>query len=191
MQHVEEPGARGLLSPGRAFLLLLGVLVLIGGAFALSRPEAPDAPAPQPAPAPNAADLSLTNAEAIARFRELHGLFRQTSRTRDVSLLSQILTSDSRLRRVAEQDIKQLLQDGVVDKSRFLTRRVRVLNNTPDAIALKQIVIVRPRFVSVKSGRDVSEGKRLLQEVKWELRPDDGEWRVFDALVVKSRELSR
>ncbi len=181
------PGeVEGGLSPVRAFLVLGAVLAAIAVWFLATRDATPASPSAQPSRSP---DYSLTAAEAIARFHELHGLFRSASKNRDLSLLGAMLVTDSPLHAVARRQIRQLTADGVLDRSRFVEESVEVTDNSPARIEIEQVVIIRPRFVSASTGRVVSTGARLRQKVSWVLTVEETVWKVYDSQVLSSTEL--
>lgn len=173
------------LSPVRAFLVVGALATVLGVVFFATREATPSEP-PAPARSP---DYSLTDDEAIARFAELHDVFRSASIKRDESLLSVMLTTDSPLERTARAQIRQLVRDGVVDRSRFRQERVDVVLNSPTRIELEQVVTIRPRFLSTATHKPVSTGPSLRQEVRWTLALEDTVWKVYDSQVVASRRL--
>ena len=195
MQHVGEPGTpemksddkpSGGLSPVKAFFALLALLVAIGGLFLLTRPTDES----NPGPAPRSDNFALTDAEAIERFKELHALFRQASRTRDQSLLSLMITSDSPLRDEATKDIAQLRSDGVLDRSRFVTEDIDIQSNKPTEIHLIQRVVIHPKFVLESSGKDITRSEPVRQLVEWTMKLENSKWRVLDALITRSQEVN-
>lgn len=185
--RVQEKGPDpGFLSPGRAFALLVGVILALGLIIFVTRPD----PSPEIATNPTDTDpptFELTDAEALARFEQLYALFRQGSRDRDPSLIAVAMTSDSPLRPVALEDIAQLERDKVLDRSRFSTLSVEILENSPDEIRIQQAVLIDPRFISERTREEVSSTGRVRQTVEWILRFDDGTWKVFDAVRHNSR----
>jgi hypothetical protein len=196
MQHVGEPGTpemksddkpSGGPSPVKAFFALLALLVAIGGLFLLTRSTDES----DPGAAPRSDNFALTDAEAIERFNELHALFRQASRTRDQSLLSLMITSDSPLRDEATKDIAQLRRDGVLDRSRFVTEDIDIQSNRRTEIQLIQRVVIYPKFVLESSGKNITKSEPVRQLVEWTMKLEDSEWRVLDALVTKSQEVNQ
>ncbi len=174
------------LSPVRAFFIVGALAAVVPlGLLATRSDEAP----PEPGRVERSPDFSLTDAEAIERFNELHDLFRSASKTRDMSVVKLMLVSGSRLSQTAHVQIRQLIRDGVLDRSRFLDQEVRVVTNTPTRIEIEQEVTVRPRFVSDRTGRDVTLGAPLRQTVHWVLVPEAGAWKVLDSKVIRSERL--
>jgi hypothetical protein len=180
-RETESKGA----DPVRVFLILAGILVAIGVVFWLTRsdpiPDAAIATFPSESP-----DFSLTNVEAIARFKELHSLFRQGSRERDLSVLNLLFTRDSPLRQIATDDVRQLRKDGVLDRSTFRTTEIEVVSNVANEIVLLQRVEIEPRFILEQSGKDIADPGPLNQQVRWVLHQEAGVWKVYDSKVLES-----
>ncbi|MGH2806211.1 MAG: hypothetical protein ACRDKT_02950 [Actinomycetota bacterium] len=166
--------------------MAIAVLVAIAAVVLLTRPD----PAPIPDGSTNdPPDFSLTDTEAIERFRELDTLKLRAYRTRDVTLVASVFSSDSELAKVARREIRNLTRSDVIPRTRFVTRRVEVLDNSDDAIRLLQVVEVYPRFVD-EAGNDVTaSGRDELQRVEVVLHRDSDEWLLFDALIVSADPL--
>ena len=182
-RRVEVPG----LSPVRAFLVVCTIATVLGGAFFATREASPSEP-PTSAP-PRSPDYSLSDAEAIARFHELHELFRTASINRDESLLGAMLTAGSPLEAIARRQIGQLIDDQVLDRSRFHEEGVDIVENAASRIVIEQVVLVRPKFVSAATGEIVSARPRLRQDVRWVLALEQTVWKVYDSKVVHSRRV--
>lgn len=168
-----------------AVVLLLMVAMLL--TWQLSKPAGPETPTGTTQPGTDPAeDHSLTNEEAISRFKELDALRIQAYMNRDASLVSAYVSKGSPLESVNREEIKQLLRDNVRFRPQLNTRNIRVRVNTPDEIVILHVVIERPRFVS-ESGEDVSASRRaILQKIEWTLRSYDGIWKLYDADVLDS-----
>jgi hypothetical protein len=163
------------------FVALLAVVGVVAAVALLTRTDQPTLP-PGAAP-PAAPDYSLTNTEALARFKELKQLRDRAYHQRDTSLVENIYLGDSPRRSDAIRELRQLESDHVIDKTRFLTLDVTVVLNRPDEIQLRQKVIVRPK-VTDEAGKDVTTGGRVERRtVDWTLRLEDGEWLVYDTVI--------
>ena len=173
------------LSPVRAFMVVCALATVVGGLIFATRDASPSEP--PPSGARRSPDYSLTDAEALARFGELHDLFRAASIKRDASLLSAMLTTDSPLQDVARRQIRQLIDDQVRDKSRFDEQRVQIVENSPSRVVIEQVVVIRPKFVAATTDEVVSTGPVLRQHVRWVLEPEQTVWKVYDSEVVRSR----
>ncbi len=182
-----EPPERAFLSPGKAFALLFGVILLLGAGIFLLRPDAPAEPTPtSDPPAPT---FELTNAEAIARFEQLDALREVAYRERDPSLVTQIYVSGSPVEKVVIGELRQLRRDDVRDETRTQRESISVVKNDEREIVIEEVVVLRPRFVNER-GRDVTEDARPVEQVRvWTLREQAGTWLVYDAVIRKSRFL--
>lgn len=183
--RASDPSKSGFLSPGRAFALLFGLILLLGATIFLLRPS----PAAEPTTTsdPPAPAFELTDTEAIARFEHLESLLIAAYHERDASLLDTFLTADSPLQSTIADEIEQLESDGVLDESTFFTREIDVVHNDDDTILIRQLVAEDPLFVDEKSGKDVTTKDVLIvEEVEWTLRLDSATWKIFDSKVVES-----
>ena len=185
---VPEPEpTRPAVSPATAFLLLVLVLVAIGALIFFTRPDAP--PPPEQSTTASEPNFALTDAEAIARFEELAEVRRRAYASQDVSLLSSLYTSDSVVAPLAEKEIRRLNREGVSDVSSYQTLRLTVTSNSSQEISLREVVLVRPRFVD-KKGNDVTVGDKKIREVvRWTLRLEGSEWLIHDAVIQASDSL--
>lgn len=181
-REIEVPG----LSPVRAFFVVCAIATIVGGGLFATRDASPTEAPAKPAPSP---DFSLTDAEAIARFEELHALFRAASKNRDESLLKSMLTADSPLQVVARRQIHRLLHDAVLDESRFGKDQIQIVENSASRIEIEQTVVIHPRFVSEVDHDEVSGGTPLRQVIKWVLMLDGSVWKVHDSEVLSSRRV--
>lgn len=180
----EPASPRPAVKPTTAFLLLLLLLAVVGAAIYLTRPT--PAPVPTGTTSAPAADFSLTNEEAIARFQELASVRRQAYADHDITLLATLYTHDSRVASLAMKELRRLNRDRVSDLSMYETLQVDVLSNRPDSIKMREVVLVTPKFVD-NHGKDITVNSEVTQEtVVWTLHLEDDAWRVYDALITKS-----
>lgn len=189
MQRAEESESRARgLTPLNAFLVGLGLLIAIAAAVLLSRPD--EAPTPTPNPNPEPA-FALTDPEAIERFIELDSLRLRAYDKRDVSLVSEIFTSDSPIARKVSREIGLLRSENVLSKTQFEVKKVGVLGNTDDEIRILQRVVIFPRFVT-ESGRDVTRNARdELQTIHWTLHLEGTQWLLHNATITRVRALDQ
>lgn len=185
--RASEPSERAFLSPGKAFALLFGVILVLGGAIFLLRPDdLPRESVTYPAGG-DAPTFELTDAEAITRFETLESLINQAFEERDASLLPSIYTTDSPVVGIASKEIRQLLHDDVVDHSTFETLEIQVLSNTADQIVLRQEVQIDSLFFT-ESGKDITERPRhSSQVVHWTLELENGQWKIHDSVIKESQ----
>ncbi|MGH2730046.1 MAG: hypothetical protein ACRDJI_05490, partial [Actinomycetota bacterium] len=104
-----DEGSGSVLSPLRAFLVLLAVLVAAGVLIVATGSE--DDPPPATNTAPAKYEFSLTDEEAITRFTELRERAFKSVEERDISLISAVFTQDGPTARRASREIRRLLQD--------------------------------------------------------------------------------
>ena len=197
MQRAEGPSSRlapeptptrPSLSPPVAFLLLAAVIAILGAIVYLTRPEPPATPT-NPNAAQQQPDFSLTNEEAITRFKELHKTLLATYRSRDISLFESFMTPESPLRERASTEISQLLEDDVIPKPAFETRKLVVEANSPTEIVVRHITVDRSRFTS-ESGADLTKDpKRILRTVQWVLRLEGSIWKIHDSIPIRAQVL--
>jgi hypothetical protein len=176
-----------LISGGRAIGAFIVLAAVLAGILLFTRRDHQTTPPPTSHVQPGT--FSLTNSQAIAKFKQLDHLHLQAYQRRDDSLLAQVLTSDSPMQRSAYRDIARLRADGVLDKTTFRTRKLWTRSNTPKEIVLRQVVIQKPLFVT-EAGKDVSRlHERVIATIDWTLRKDGIEWRIFDSSVIRAHRL--
>lgn len=186
MRPGETEDDAGAFPPLRVFFVLMAVVVAVGAVVLVTREDSPPPPPPTQSPSPN---FALTDAEAIARFKELRELRDQLYRERDLSLLSEIYAPDSPIVKIVTKEIKQLLRDNVLHRSRYETHRVSVSENFPGHIVVTEVVTRYPRFVS-EDGEDVTRNDaELLQKATWSLVEMDGRWLVDRSVIQDSRKV--
>jgi hypothetical protein len=191
MRRAGEPDQRGdagAFPPLRVFLALMAVLVAIGGLVLLTREDDPPSPTPRTSASPN---FALTDAEAIARFKELHALSLRAGRTRDASLLDQVFSSTGPTYARAVRAIHRLRRDKVRDKTSVHFLNIEVARNSHEDIRIIEVSVVAPCFVT-EAGRDVTKSPKLArQRTRWTLRQEDSVWLIFDSVLERSRALER
>ena len=166
--------------PVRVFMILTAILVAIGVVFWLTRSD-PLSDTQANATSPNESpDFSLTNEEAIARFKELDEIRLQALRDRDASLLPLAFTRDGQAITRLQKSISQLRDDQVLFRSKYKTESIQVIMNSSGTIEVAQVVVVTPHFKSEK-GEDVT-GKRFSerQVSEWVLQRRGDQWLIED-----------
>lgn len=168
-------------SPVKVFVALLVVLGIVIAVVLLTRsPE----PAPPATGSAQPADYSLTNAEAIARFKELDALRRQAYEERDPNLVPMVFTAESAIGETVDQEIRQLKEDHVLSKTKFFTKRISVIDSTSTLVRVRQVVVIDPKVVS-EQGREVTtKGRIERQVIEWTLQRELGQWLIDDAVIV-------
>lgn len=176
-----EPESRGA-DPVRVFVILAAFLVAIGAFFWLTRSgPSPDSEA-TPTSATGSPDFSLTDAEAIARFKELDALRIDLLRNRDQSLLSEVFVSGSPAEKRLVRTLSLLRDERTFFRSRSKTMSLSIAANSGNVIEVTQVVLVYPRFVNEK-GQDVTAGRNERQTVDWEMRLFRDRWFLYDGLL--------
>jgi hypothetical protein len=175
------------LSPTVAFAVLAFLIAVAAVLWIVLTPEE----SANVGPSAQSENFALTDAEAIARFKELDALSIQAYEQRDTTLLSKYVTSDSPLRESLFADIRQLREDRVLFDPRQVTKSIEVASNTETEVRIRQAVTQRPKFVT-ESGRDISQARRgVFLVIDWTMHPELGEWKMYDSEVIRSRKLSR
>ncbi|MDP9066996.1 MAG: hypothetical protein M3N53_01440 [Actinomycetota bacterium] len=191
---MSNQGSRlGAFAPLLVFGVLLTFVIALGAGILLTRPSGEGAEPARPAASPTASatDHQLTDAEAIARFKELDALRVEAIEGRDRDLVSAAFVSNSPAERRVLKTIRKLRRDSVRMKAtRYDVLRVDVLSNEPRDIRIRQIVVIETRFFD-KSGRDVtSTGAVERQTLEWVIQPQAGRWLLYEGTITAARRLS-
>jgi hypothetical protein len=179
-----EPKSKGA-DPVRVFVILASILVAIGAFFLFTQTDSPPGNKATPTSANETPDFSLTDAEAIARFKELQALKLRLYRTKDRSLIDDIFTADSPSLRIVEQDLEKLIAESIEFRSSYSTEDLFLQTNEATEIRLRQVVIVRPRLID-SDGLNASSSKSQRQTVLWVLHPEIDEWRIYKTVVTSA-----
>lgn len=170
------------------FLVLLALLA--GGIYLvnLARGGDREEPPATPAVSPEAVeDHSLTDAEAIARFKELDALRLRALEERRAQLLLRAFTSDSPAGDRLRESIRTLKAQRAFADERSKWLDLRIVRNSVHEIEVIQVLLVDVRFFD-KGGRDITRtGRRERQRVKWTLRMERSEWLLHDAVIESAR----
>ena len=172
------------LSPMRAFIVVCALATVVGGMIFATRDASPSEP---PSGPPRSPDYTLTDAEAIAEFERLHDSVITAYRERDVSLIKTFALPETRFARTVEDEIRTLVRDRVLDRTRIQSLSRSVTRNTPTLVELEQVVFERPRFVDARSGRDVTvNASPMEQTVVWTMELAGGQWLLSGATITAS-----
>ena len=179
-------GEKGAVSPAVAFAVLVVVLATALIGFALLEKDDEDGrPAPSPAGTvpTDEEDLSLTDAEAIARFKELDRLRIEALEQRDLALIGKLYTSDSPALQRGKKSIRQLRRTGVRVDERWELEQVTIDVNTTDEIKVVAVGVSAARFFDA-GGNDVTKtSPRERHTVECVLRPEEQGWVIHDCLI--------
>ena len=172
------------LSPVRAFLLLGAIFAAVVAAGVLTTRDPSPATEPGPARSP---DYALTDADAIAEFERLNDARIAAYQLRDISLLHEVVASDSPLLERGENEIKQLLREDVIIKSRFVTKTIELVKLTSEEFVVRHTEVEFPKFVN-ESGAVVTADRTPRRRVMlWTLHSIGTEWRIFDSKFLSQR----
>jgi hypothetical protein len=176
---------RGPVPPVRAFLLLGAIAIVVPLTILATRPE----PAPTKPAATGSPDYSLTDEEAIAEFERLNAQLMAAYRERNIALAESIFTSDSPMLPRVRKEINELLESGVISRTRFEEVATEVQTNGAAHIQIERVEVLRPRFLTER-GSNANAGTQAEKRVlEWEIRLAAGAWRLYDAVVVERKNL--
>lgn len=188
MERAPETTSKGS-DPVKVFAVLAVILVAVGVVFWLTRPDSAALPGPLEAQPLPETDFSLTDAEAIARFQELDRMRQRAYLERDSSLALSIYSDDSPALERVLKDLATLRKDGVLSRSTFRTKRLSLISNTSERVALRQVVIVSPRFVTESGSRVPGSDVSQRLTIAWTLDFENSEWVLHDSVITASKEL--
>ena len=176
------------MSPIKVFAVLIGLVAAIVIVAEVARDDAPPV-APQRTASP--ADFSLTNSEAIARFKELRTIVVRAIRQRDPSLVSVSFSPASPAAERISREIERLRRDRVIDRTQITTLNISVISNTPERIRLREVTRLEPCFVTER-GRDVTRAPSSVKQVGvWTLTRDGSLWQLENGVLKLDRVLDR
>ncbi|MEA2509065.1 MAG: hypothetical protein QOG21_1147, partial [Actinomycetota bacterium] len=175
-----------LISGGRAIGAFIVLAAVLAGILLFTRRDHQTTP-----PVTNHAQsavLSLTNAEAKAKFKELNQLRIRAYVQRDLTLVPLVAVPGSRAARTATREIRRLRADSVIPRPNFLTKRLTVANNSASKVQIRQVLHYDLRFVD-EDGNDVTGRDRPQRQViLWTLRKSEsGDWLISDGVITASR----
>lgn len=186
------PDGGAPVSPVRAFLLLLALLV--GAGLVLWMTTRPERAEPiRMAPSQGAGGNGVTDeqpegrakerptkAEAKKIFRDLRSRAYETIEARDLGLLREVYTSDGPLLPRVRREVRSLIRDDVIAQSRARLLRLRVLVHNLNKIAIRSKSRFFPCFIDA-AGRNVTIDRSIFEEVAtWTLQRQHRDWRIHD-----------
>ena len=175
------------VSPVKAVVALFAVLGAALLAWSLSRPD--EAPSTSPSTTSNQATATLTEAEAIQEFERLFALNIRAYRDRDESLVRLYAAPDAPKLLEAHEEIRQLLRDGVLYRTRINQLEVEVTALSNDEVLLTQVFEIRPRYVDEETGRDVTRSEPRRMTMEWVMRHYPTGWLLYEGTVVDVQPL--
>ncbi len=192
-----EEQSRGPLSPGRAFLILLALLIIAFGILRLTNPADTPAPPAQSLPSatpqdePSQPSQTLTRAEAISTFERLNALGLKAVQDRHPNLISSAFVGGSSLARRASRIIGELRVDNVIDKIQYKSQRIDVVELDARTTRIQETRLLFPCFLS-EAGKDVTQDSSVVRQVvNWTLHFTRHQWKLDSAELIKDRTLKR
>lgn len=180
---------RGALSPVVVFVALVTLVAAITGAVLLTRETPPPPPGPSPGgsatPTP---DHTLTDEEAITRFKELDALRIRALEERSVQLLRSIFTPNSPAFERGRKSIKNLLRSEVVVDDLWDLRSVRVTSNSSTEVGLRVRGLSDARFFD-EDGNEVTDQAQLERRVVSCSMRLVTEWLLHDCRVTEAQAI--
>ena len=168
----------------KAALVALALIAIGAGVLLFTVPSGAPDRAFNPAPP---LDHSLTDEEAIARFRELHGLLEQSVRERDQALVPMILAPGSPMAARTRDAIRELSQNNVRDLSRTTIAEATVISTSDTEIDIQHEGLFFPCF-QTEGGQDVTDAPGVIrQKMVWTLRRHHGSWLLWDVALKADR----
>lgn len=170
------------LSPARAALLAVLALGSCLTSWGLVGRASPGVLTLQP----EASAASRPRTDVTQRLRVLERTLWAAYHAHDVTLLDLVYTSTSPVRRIAFDEIQQLIDDKVVDRSKQTISSLQVESLTDRAARIRGKALIEPKYLH--RGIDVTTPpRRQEQAVLWTLRQENGEWRIHDSIVVAAQ----
>jgi hypothetical protein len=183
--HPPNPTApkTGSLSPTRVFVALVALITLvIGVAAAIATRTSGDSENQLRTASPQLAD----DFKVTRQFERLNSTELRAYRQEDLSLISTVFTSDSPLVQTVTKEIQGLRRRSVDVRPGFRSLSVSVVSKSENEIILRQTVIENSRFFD-SHGRNVTSGPGPQRQViRWVLRQEAGNWKLFNSTVLKS-----
>lgn len=187
-----HPDARaGAASAVIVFGILFAVVAVAAGAALLlgAKPVQQPATAPETAaPAASPTDFSLTDEEAIQRFKELEALSFEALEERNAELIASVYLPDSPVRKGALEDVAELKRNNTVVRIDSKSLSISVGRTTPTEIRLRQTAVIRTRFTRIANGESAG-GSVERQTIRWSLRRQGDSWLIHDAVVVAAERV--
>jgi hypothetical protein len=186
-----ERGAarRNGLSPVAAFAVVLVAIGAMAGLWARERAAgretsapAVSRPGPQTPPSPD---------ELRARFEHLKTLFVRSYHDRDTSLIRLYAAPDAP-DLTSGGEIRWLLRHDIVDRTRWISKALRVTDVSPTRAVLRERLLFVPRFVHVPTGTDAApDAVPQLRTMEWTMTLEGGRWMLFSGRAVREAPLPR
>lgn len=183
---------KGAASPIVVFAALTVVIVMLTGAALFLRSDRRAGTPSSTALAtstPSPTDLSLTDEEAIERFRELDQGRVAALEARDLHRLESVFTSNSPAFNRAARTIRALRRDKVLVDESWTLEEVRVRDLGSNSALIDGVAVSAPRFFD-SSGREVTrEAIPERRHFRCEMRLQHQVWLLHECEVLKAEAL--
>lgn len=185
---VKQRTQAGAASPGVVFVGLLALLgAVVAGVIWTGQIDGQPIP-PAPAVTPDATeDHSLTDAEAIARFKELDALRIRALEERDLKLAGKAAARAGSVYRRLHRTIRELREQRVFVDEQWRLRKVAVASNDEARIELRAVADSAVRFFD-RHGDDVTgSGVPERRTIVCVMRPlGEDEWLLDSCRIAKA-----
>ncbi len=145
-----------------------------------------------PNPNPNGLpepDFSLTDEQAVGTFETLYTASTRAIQQQDPSILPNVLTDGGPIHLRAQQEIKQLKADGIVDNSEIEIVDSSVKSSSSSEIVLDVTFHLSTCFQN-DQGEDVTKGPRAIeQRSEWTLKLENDRWQLHQGVLKEDRVL--
>ncbi|HJR44867.1 MAG TPA: hypothetical protein VJ927_04625, partial [Actinomycetota bacterium] len=184
---------RGALSPAVAFAVLVITLAAILAAFGIFDRRGSDrepTPAPAPTATPTEEDLSLTDAEAIARFEDLDALRIRALEDRDLTRLGETFTPTSPMAERVTRTVLSLRRQNTIVQEHWDLRQVEVLSNGTADVEIGAIAISDVTFTTEEGDEVTGRARREERTLECTLHLVGDAWLLHECDVVRVKPLA-
>ncbi|HEX2236740.1 MAG TPA: hypothetical protein VHK89_10730 [Actinomycetota bacterium] len=179
------------LPPAAAFAIVLLAIAALTGLWALERAPGSGArgsaaavsrPGSREQPSPHA---------IRARFERLRALFVRSYHQRDTSLIRLYAAPDAP-DLTSGAEIRWLLRNDILDRTRWVSRALRVAHVGPTRAVLRERLLFLPRFVHLPSGTDAApDAIPQVRAMEWTMTYEDGRWLLYSGRALRETPLPR
>jgi hypothetical protein len=137
---------------------------------------------------PREPDFSLTDEQAIARFKELESLQVSAYENVDLTAVSDFAGPGPFKDKVV-QELRKLKRDRVTATLELETEELRVESNTPEQVDLHQSVITNIRFFDLSGNEVTTRGKPERWIIDWKLQNFDSRWLISSSVITETESI--
>lgn len=167
---------------------ILGVVALLGGTLygAWQAVAGNEDPSPTD-PRASEPDFSLTDEQAIARFKELEALQISAYENVDLTAVSDFAGPGPFKDKVV-QELRQLKKDDVFAVLSMRNQQLEVTRNTTNEISIEETVTLNIRFQASDGGDATTNGRPQRLVVAWTMESFDKGWLVTESTAIDTIE---